>query len=69
MHRTLVTVLALIVCGCSAEVASTAAVNATLKAQEAKQAQQTMDQVQKKLDAVAQTAQQQTNEVEKATGY
>ena len=69
MHRTLVTVLALIVSGCSAEVASTAAVNATLKAQEAKQAQQTMDQVQKKLDAAAQAAQQQANDVDKGTGY
>jgi PBP1b-binding outer membrane lipoprotein LpoB len=69
MHRTLVTVLALFISGCGAEVVSTAAVSGAAKAQEAKQAQQTMEQFQKKLDAATQAAQQKTNEADKATDY
>jgi PBP1b-binding outer membrane lipoprotein LpoB len=69
MHRTLVTALALFVSSCGAEMAGTAAVNGVAKAQEAKQAQQTVEQFQKKLDAATHAAQQQANEADKATGY
>jgi len=67
--RTPVIILALFISGCGIEVASTAAVSGVAKAQEAKQAQQTMDQVKNKLDAATQARQQQTNEAERVTGY
>ncbi len=69
MHRILVTTLALCMCGCGAEVASTAAVSGVAKAQEARQAQQTVEQFKQKLDAATQTGQERAAEAEKAMGY
>jgi PBP1b-binding outer membrane lipoprotein LpoB len=69
MHRALVTILAFFLSGCGAEVASTAAVSGVAKAQEARQAQQTKEQFQKKLDAAMQATQQQAHEAEKGAGY
>ena len=69
MHRILVTTLALIVGGCGAEVASTAAVSGAARAQEAKQAQQNMERFQQKLDSATQAGQERAAEAEKTMGY
>jgi PBP1b-binding outer membrane lipoprotein LpoB len=69
MHRNLVTILALFMVGCGAEVASTAAVSGATKAQETQQARQTMERVQQELNAAAQAAQERAAEVEKSMGY
>jgi PBP1b-binding outer membrane lipoprotein LpoB len=69
MHRNLVTILALFMVGCGAEVASTAAVSGAARAQEAQQAQQTMDRVQQELDAAMKAAQERAAEAEKSMGY
>lgn len=69
MHRNLVTILALFMVGCGAEVASSAAVSGAARAQEAQQAQQTMQRVQQELDAAVQAAQERAAEAEKSMGY
>ena len=69
MHRILVTTLALFIAGCGAEVASTAAVSGAAKAQEAKQVQQNMERLQKKLDTATQAGQERAAETEKSMGY
>jgi len=69
MHRILVTVLALFVTGCGAEVLGTAAIGGATKVQEAKQAQQNMERLQKQIDTAAQTRQERAADAEKAAGY
>lgn len=69
MHRILVITLALSMSGCGVEVASTAAVSGVAKAQEAKQAQQTMEQFKQKLDTATQAGQDRAVEAEKTIGY
>lgn len=72
MHRNLVTILALFMVGCGAEVASTAAVSGAAKAQEAQEAQQarqTLERVQQELDAAMKAAQERAAEAEKSMGY
>ena len=69
MHRNLVTILALFMVGCGAEVASTAHVSGAARAQEAQQRQQTMERVQQELDAAVQAAQERAAEAEKSMGY
>jgi len=69
MQRILVITAALFISGCGAEVASTAAVSGVAKAQEAKQAQQTMERFQKKLDGAMQAGQERATESERAAGY
>jgi len=69
MHRILLITLALSMSGCSVDVASTAAVNGVAKAQEAKQAQQTMQQFRQKLDTATQAGQERAVEAEKTMGY
>jgi len=68
MYRLLVTTLALFIGGCGAEIASSAAVSAAARAQEAKQAQQNMERFQQKLDSATQAGQERTAEAEKAMG-
>jgi len=69
MRRLLVTILALCVTGCGAEVLGTAAVSGASRAQEAKQAQQNIERIQKKLDAAVHTGQERAAEADKAGGY
>ena len=68
MHRTLVTVLAFFVSGCGVEVAGTAAMVGVTNAQAARQAQQTREQFQQRLDAATQATQQRLNETERSSG-
>ena len=53
--------------GCAADVASTAATEAALNAQEAKQAQQLTDQVRSQLNAAMRTEQDRLQQAEKAS--
>ena len=69
MHRILVIALALFMGGCGAEVASSAAVSAAAKAQEARQAQQNLERIQQRLDAATRVGQERAAEAEKAAGY
>ena len=70
MHRLLVTTLTLFFLGgCGAEVASSAAVSGAAKAQEARQAQQNMERIQKKLDTATQAGQERAAETEKSMSY
>jgi len=70
MHRLFsITSLAFFLGGCGTEVAGTAAVSGTTKAQEAKQAQQNVERVRQKLDAANQTGQERQAEAEKTMGY
>jgi len=59
MYRHLIALLTLTLAGCGAEVAGTAATVGAARVEEAKQAQQTKDQVEKRLDASMQAGQQQ----------
>lgn len=68
MHRTLTLLLAFVLTGCGVEVAGTAAVTGAAQVQDARQAKQTMEQVRQRLDAANQTAQQQLEDADKATG-
>lgn len=54
--------------GCGVETAGTAAVGASLKAQEAEQAKQMQQDVQRQLDASLQLQQQRLDEAAKAAG-
>jgi hypothetical protein len=60
--------VALALAGCGADVASTAATEAALNAQEAKQARQLEGQVRGQLDAAMRTEQQRLRQAEKAAG-
>jgi uncharacterized protein YceK len=68
MRRTLIVMLTCLLAGCGAEVVGTAAVTGAARAQEAQQARQTMERVQQRLDAANQTAQEQRDAAEKASG-
>jgi hypothetical protein len=68
MHRTLIIMLTCLLAGCGAEVVGTAVVTGAARAQEAQQARQTMERVQQRPDAANQTAQEQRDAAEKASG-
>ena len=68
MNRWIVQGLIVLLAGCGAETAGTAAVQASLKAQEAQQGQQMKQDVQEKLDAALQLQQQKMNEAAQAAG-
>ena len=68
MQRYTVLVLALLLNGCGAELAGSAAVSGVGKGQEARQAQQNMQHFQQKLDAANQASQQQRDAAERAAG-
>ena len=55
-----------ILSGCGLDVASSAATGAATKAEEIKQAEKTKAQIQQRLDAATQAAEQQRQEMEKA---
>lgn len=60
--------LTLLLAGCGVDVATTAATGAAVKAQEAKEAQKTLDQARHNLDAAVQAGQQKMEEADKAAG-
>lgn len=66
MRRILPFVLLSLLTGCGAEVAGTAAVSGAAAVQDARQAKQTMERVQQRIEAADQTARQQLDEAEKA---
>lgn len=68
MQRIAIAVVCLAMNGCGVEVAGTAAVSGTSKAQEAQQAQKSLDQVQRQLDSATQAGQQRLLEADKAAG-
>ncbi len=55
--------------GCGADVVSTAATEAALSAQEAKQAQQLKDRVRSQLDAAMRTEQDRLQQAEEASNF
>jgi hypothetical protein len=67
MHRPLIVLLALALAGCGAEVAGTAATVGAARVEEAKQAQQTREQFEQRLDASMQAARQQREAAERAS--
>jgi hypothetical protein len=67
MNKLLPFALACVLSACGADVASTAATEAELKAKEIEQAKQTQEQVMHKLDAADAAAQQRMQEADKAT--
>jgi hypothetical protein len=69
MSRHSFLLLPLLLTACGADVASTAATTAALKATEAKQAQKTKENVQKKLDAATQAAEERQQAADQAPGY
>lgn len=66
MRKMIVVTLTLLVTGCGAEMLGSAATGAASKAEEVKQAQKTKEQVQQRLDAANQEAQQRLQEADKA---
>lgn len=68
MHRYLIVAVGLLLSGCGAEVAGTAAIGGVSKVQEAQQAQKTLEQVQRQVDAATQAGQQRLTDAEKASG-
>lgn len=60
--------LALPLAGCGADVATTAAEGAAIKAKEIEEAKKTLDQAQQKLDGALQLGQQKMEEAAKAVG-
>ena len=66
MREMIIVTLALLVAGCGAEILGSAATGAASKAEEVKQAQKTKEQVQQRLDAANQEAQQRLQEADKA---
>jgi hypothetical protein len=68
MYRFLIVAASILFSGCGVEVASTAAINGVSKAQEAQQAQKTLDQVQRQVDAANQAGLQRLTDAEKAAG-
>lgn len=67
MRRYTAISILLLLSGCGLDVASSAATGAAAKAEEIKQAEKTKEQVQQRLDAANQAAQQRLQEAEKAT--
>ena len=67
MHRHLVALLTLTLAGCGVEMAGTAATVGAARVEEAKQAQQTKEQFQQRLDTTMQAAQQQREAAERAS--
>jgi NifU-like protein involved in Fe-S cluster formation len=65
MRKIATMLLPLILAGCGADVASTAATEAELKAQEVKQAEKTKEQVLQKLDAASQAEQKRLEDADK----
>lgn len=59
MHRHLIALLAVALTGCGVEVAGTAATVGAARVEEARQAQQTKERFEQRLDATMQAAQQQ----------
>jgi NifU-like protein involved in Fe-S cluster formation len=66
MRRLSALALSLLLTGCGADVATTAATEATFKAKEVEQARKTKEQVVQKLDAANQEAQQRLEQADKA---
>lgn len=66
MREMIIVTLTLLVAGCGAEIFGSAATGAASKAEEVKQAQKTKEQVQQRLDAANQEAQQRLQEADKA---
>lgn len=66
MQRIIVITLSLMLAACGAEILGSAATGAASKAEEIKQGQKTQEQVQQRLDAANQAAQQQLQQAEKA---
>lgn len=66
MREMIIVTLALLVAGCGAEILGSAATGAASKAEEVKQAEKTKEQVQQRLDAANQEAQQRLQEADKA---
>jgi len=66
MRYMIVISLSLILAGCGAEMLGSAATGAASKAEEVKQAEKTKEQVQQRLDAANQAAQQNLQEADKA---
>lgn len=67
MHRHLIALLAAALAGCGVEVAGTAATVGAARVEEAKQAQQTKEQFEQRLDAAMQAAQQQREAADPAS--
>lgn len=67
MHRPLIALFALTLAGCGVEVAGTAATVGAARVEEARQAQQTKEQFEQRLDATMQAAQQQREAAEHAS--
>jgi uncharacterized protein YceK len=67
MHRQLIALFALTLSGCGVEVAGTAATVGAARVEEARQAQQTKEQFEQRLDATMQAAQQQREAAEQAS--
>ncbi len=65
-HIALFLVSSLALGGCGVEVAGTAAVSGVGKAEEARQAQQSLENVKQKLNSATDAMQQRANEAEKA---
>ena len=65
-HIALFLFSSLVLGGCGVEVASTAAVSGVSKAEEARQAQQTMDNTRQRINAATEALQQRAAEGEKA---
>ena len=66
MYKSSAVLLLFLLSGCGAEVATSAATVAALKAKEMEQAKKTQEQAMKKLDAANQDAQQRLEEADKA---
>lgn len=67
MTRSIPLIALLLLAGCGAEVAGTAAVGAQTQIDQARQAQETKDQVLQQLDAAAQLEKQKLEQAEAAT--
>lgn len=67
MKPWLVMIVAGVLAGCGAEVATTAATSAAIKKQEVDAAKQTREMVDKKIEAAAQAIQQRTEQQDNAT--
>lgn len=67
MHRHLIALLAVVLGGCGVEVAGTAATVGAGRVEEARQAQQTREQFERRLDTAVQAAQQQREAAEQAS--
>lgn len=68
MTRAITLLLCLALSGCGAETVGTAAVAGKMKQEEARQARETLNDVQQKLDEVAELERQRLREMEQAAG-